>query len=95
MAQVKFGVSSISNPTPQKVANIINISSAIAGAVIAWLQTVDFIPAQTVKIISGICGLLVMVALAVKPFFGVHSDQTEVPIEEVGTMKNNSDNQNS
>lgn len=94
MAQVKFGTKSLSSPTPQKLSNAINITSAIAGAVVAWLQTVDFIPTQTVKIVSGICGLLIMIALAVKPFFGVHTEQKEVPIEDVGTMDTNSDNQN-
>lgn len=81
---IKFGLSNTAYPTPKFVSTIINVVSAIAGAIVAWLQTVDFIADNTVKIVSGICGLIIMVSLAIKPFFG----QTDTQITNENINKN-------
>jgi len=85
MAQIKFGKSQLTNPTPDKVANAINIVSAISGVLVTWVSTAPFISNDISNVISSILGLVIALSLALKPFFGVHTDTTDT---------DNSDNQN-
>jgi hypothetical protein len=78
-----FGKSQFNNPTPSHVNNIVSAISAIAGVLIAWLQTVTFIPDNAVEVISGICGLIIGLSQVVRPFFGVEVTAPQIPTEQV------------
>lgn len=81
-----FGTKQYNNPTPANVNNIVSAISAIAGVLIAWLQTVTFIPDKTVEIISGICGLIIGLSQVVRPFFGIEVTADSVPSEQVKSI---------
>jgi len=87
MADVKFGRKQLANPTPKGIAFKINIVMAIATAIAGWINTVDFIPARPSSITAAILSLVVLICMAVKPFYGVETTETEVPIDEVGEME--------
>lgn len=86
MAEVRFGTDQLRNPVPSKLAAGINIFTIITGCVIAWLGTANFVPAHLSTILQSVLGLLLTIANALKPFFGVETDQKRVPINEVSGM---------
>lgn len=65
-----FGLNQLGNTTPKHITNYIAVLSAICSGIIAWLQTVDFISEHSIKVITGICSLVIVLAQAVRPFFG-------------------------
>ena len=83
----KFGSKQIGNPTPANIARIVDMYSAIAAAVIAWLGTVDFMSSYKVKVIGSILGLGILICQALKPFFGVQITSSKVPAEDVTAME--------
>lgn len=83
-----FGKNQINKPTPASVENGFKIVSAIAAVIIAWFQTIDFLPSNVVKVVSGILGLIIALSAALVPFFGVSTNETTVPIQEVKSMDN-------
>ena len=87
MAQVSFGRKQLQNPTPKGVAFKINIIMAIATAMAGWVNTVDFIPARPSSIIAATLSLVVLICMALKPFYGVETSEKDVPIEEVSEME--------
>jgi hypothetical protein len=78
-----FGKKQFFNPTPASANNAVSAISALCGVLGAWLQTVDFIPDKTVKIISGILGLIIGISQAMRPFFGQEITTKTVPAEQV------------
>lgn len=83
MSEVKFGREQLRNPTPSRVAKILDIFTGIAGVVVAWIGTADFIASYDAKVSQSILGLLIGIAQVLKPFFGVDTRQQNVPIEDV------------
>lgn len=83
---IKFGAKQLKNPTPANWSNAINVLSVILGVIIAWLGTANFIPANTSSIIQSICGLFLAIVNGLKPFLGVETTQSDVPISEVTAM---------
>lgn len=77
-----FGTKQLNNPTPASINNISGAITAFLTAILTWLQTVDFIPSNAVKIITGICGGLILIMNALRPFFG-HEVTGNVPSEAV------------
>ena len=92
MATVKFGTKQLQNPTPSGHSKVIDLFTAVAGVVIAWLVTATYIPNSVSNVISSILGLLIGVAQAVKPFFGVITTQHDIPKEDVTAMDATTDN---
>lgn len=90
--KIKFGRRQYKNPTPKKVSDCIAVFTVVAGIVATWVNTVSFIPSGLSMIISSILTLLISIANGVKPFFGVKTSQTNVPIEDVGEMETTKDN---
>lgn len=83
---IKFNAQQLKNPTPTNLSNGIQVFTVIGGIIIGWVGTANFIPVQTAGMIQSILGLLVGIANGIKPFFGVETTDTEVPIEQVGEM---------
>jgi hypothetical protein len=83
---IKFNAAQLKNPTPTSLSNCIQVFTVIGGIIIGWVGTANFIPVQTSGMIQSILGLLVGIANGIKPFFGVETTETEVPIEQVGEM---------
>ena len=81
-----FGTRQLGNPTPASINNLSGAITAILTGVITWLQTVDFIPSQTVKVITGLCGLGVLLMNALRPFFGQHISSDSIPSEAVTSV---------
>lgn len=86
MANITFGKTGMSMPTPSWVAFWIDIFSAVAGVLITWLLTASYIPSNVSNIIGSILGLLLSIAQVIKPFFGVANAPSKVPVEEVTAM---------
>jgi hypothetical protein len=83
----KFGTSQFNNPTPARLGNAIQVFTVVAAIVLAWIGTATFIPTKQAGITQSILGLLIGIANGVKPFFGVVTKQTEVPIANVTAME--------
>lgn len=85
----KFGVSQFSRPTPASIANFIQVYTVIAAVILAWIGTnaASFIPLATSGIIQSILGLTIGIANGIKPFFGVSTTATQVPISQVQEME--------
>jgi len=83
---MKFGQKQLAHPTPSQVLNFVRVTTVILSTFLGWLQTIDFIPANTIKIISGIAGLLLAILNGITPFFGVTPTGDSVPIEKVTSM---------
>ncbi len=84
---VSFGFKQFAKPTPSTLSNAIQVYTVIAGIVLAWIGTVNFIPLQTSTVIQSILGLTIGIANGIKPFFGVQTTQANVPISQVGEME--------
>lgn len=86
---ILFGVNQINRPTPANWANAIQIFTVIAAIVLAWIGTsaASFIPIKESGIVQSILGLLIGIANGLKPFLGVATNQTSVPIEQVQEME--------
>jgi hypothetical protein len=87
MATVKFGKSQLGNPTPSKWSDGIQVFTVLASAILAWVGTASFIPIHMSGIIQSILGLLIAIANGLKPFLGVETTASEVPIEKVTAME--------
>lgn len=87
MSIVKFGKDQLKNPTPSKLANIIQVYTVVASCLLAWIGTANFIPIVTSSILQSILGLTIGISNGLKPFFGVETTQKEVPIEQVSEME--------
>lgn len=83
---ILFGAKQFNRPTPASWANGIQIFTVVAAIVLAWIGTADFIPAKESSITQSILGLLIGIANGLKPFLGVKTDQTNVPISDVQEM---------
>ena len=86
MTNIKFNAKQLKNPTPSKISNAINVFTVIAGVIIGWIGTADFVPIHTTSVVQSILGLLLGIANGIKPFFGVETTKESVPIEEVTAM---------
>lgn len=87
MAQVKFGASQLKNPTPSRWGNAVKVFTVLASTLLAWVGTADFIPLKTSGVVQSILGLLIAISNGLLPFLGVETTQTNVPIEDVASMK--------
>ncbi len=86
MANIKFNANQLKNPTPKSISNFVNVFTVVAGALIAWIGTANFIPAQLSGILQSVLGLLLSIANGLKPFFGVETTKEAVPIEDVAVI---------
>lgn len=80
---IKFNRSQLRNPTPASVSFKINIGIAIFSAVGGWIGTAAFIPAKLSTILQSVLSLLVLICVAMRPFFGVEPTPESVPSEDV------------
>lgn len=81
--KIKFGTKQFNNPTPSKIGRVLKVFVAIAGVFIGWIGTVDYISSYHAKVTQSIVGLLIGVAVALEPFFGVENVPKNVPREDV------------
>ena len=86
---VLFGAKQFNRPTPVNLSNVIQVYTVVASCVLAWIGTsaAAFIPLKDSGIIQSILGLTIGIANGIKPFFGVVTTQSNVPIENVGEME--------
>jgi hypothetical protein len=85
-SKIKFNGAQLKNPTPTSLSNFIQVFTVIGGIIIGWVGTANFIPLETAGMIQSILGLLVGIANGIKPFFGVETNQSDIPIDQVGEM---------
>lgn len=84
----KFGTSQFGKPTPAGVSTLLDFIASMLGIINAWLLTASYISHNFSDIAGSIItGLLIPVTLNLKRFFGVNTTQTDIPIEQVGEMK--------
>lgn len=83
MAIIKFNRNQLKHPTPASVSSKINIIMAISGAVGGWIGTNNFIPAKVSTVIQSFLGLIVLLCVAIKPFFGIAPTQETIPVDDV------------
>lgn len=87
MGIIKFNRKQLKNPTPAGVAFKINLIIAISSVVGVWMGTANFIPAKVSTLLQSFLSLVVGVCVAIKPFFGVESTTTSVPVDDVKEME--------
>lgn len=83
---ILFGTKQLKNPTPSRVGNVIQVFTVIAACVLAWIGTASFIPANVSTVLQSILGLLIGISNGIKPFFGVKTEDENVPVENVTQM---------
>ena len=84
---IRFGRKQLKNPTPRDVAFRLNIIMAICTAVSGWLSSASYIPTKSSTIAASILSLVVLICMAIKPFYGVETTKKSVPIGDVGEME--------
>lgn len=89
MATVKFGGKQLKNPTPSRLGNAVKVFTVVGSIILAWIGTANFIPVHTSTIMQSLLGLLIGIANAIMPFFGVETQQTDIPINNVASMDEN------
>jgi len=87
MAQMKFNLSQVNNPTPANVGRLITLISAVLGALVAWTASTNIIPHPADDIVNSILGLAGLVINAIRPFFGMEGVTKTVPSSEVTEME--------
>lgn len=87
MATVKFGVKSISKPTPSSINLWVRVYTVTAGIFLAWMITTNLIGPNTQNVISSIIGLTLGLVNGLAPLFGVQvSGKDVVDVEDVSAM---------
>lgn len=88
MAEIKFGTSQISNPTPSKVNLIVRIFNVVAGIFLGWMMTTPngMIGTTTQAYVSSILGLVIALVNGIAPLFGIELDRKTVPADQVTAM---------
>ncbi len=89
MANVTFGVPSISKPTPAGINLWVRVITITIGVFLAWMLTNNIIPEHAQDVIGAVLGGLLTLINSLAPLFGIDISSTEqVPIEEVKSMDN-------
>ena len=83
MANFKFGRQQIGKPTPASIGFKIMLVSIIAPIIQVWLGTASYIPNTVSNIIVSLLALIIAIANALKPLFGVDVPTETVPSEDV------------
>ena len=83
MANFKFGRQQIGKPTPASIGVKIMLVSIIAPIIQVWLGTASYIPNTVSNIIVSLLALIIAIANALKPLFGVDVPTETVPSEDV------------
>lgn len=83
MANFKFGRQQIGKPTPASIGFKIMLVSIIAPIIQVWLGTASYIPNSVSNIIVSLLALIIAIANALKPLFGVDVPTETVPSEDV------------
>lgn len=87
MAEVKFGVSQIPNPTPARLERRVKIFIGVSGLILAWMPTNNIIPHNVQDIITPIINLSNSIMLFMLPYFGVEIERKTVPVEDVKVIE--------
>lgn len=82
-----FGKNQLSNPTPAGTSMIIDVISAVAGVLVTWILSANFIPNNISNVVGSILGLVILLSQALKPFFGVKITGSSVPADQVTGME--------
>lgn len=87
MAEVKFGVGQIQNPTPSKVILWVRVYTVVAAIFLGWMATFKYIGPNTKDLLNGLIGLSLAIFNGVAPLFGVNlSGSSYVKATEVTAM---------
>lgn len=89
MANVTFGVPSISKPTPAGINKWVRVATVVIGIFLGWMNTNDLIPENSQDIINSLGGLILAIINGVAPLFGINlSANEQVPQEDIKSMDN-------
>jgi len=80
---IKFSRAQLKHPTPASVSFKINVAIAVFSALGGWIGTASFIPAKPSTIMQSVLSLFVLIAVTIKPFFGVDPKTDTVPTQDV------------
>lgn len=86
MADTKFGMGQLKNPTPANVGRIVTILSVVLGVFIGWSSSTNIIPHPADDYVNGILGLLLALCNALKPLFGIEVSGPSVKTKDVTEM---------
>lgn len=87
MANVSFGLDQRKNPTPSGLNFWVRVFTVSAGVILVWMPTATFIPHKVEEVVGSILGVLVALANALAPFFGLDDlGKGKVPISQVTAM---------
>lgn len=86
MADVKFGIPQIKNPTPSTLNLWVRIITVVVAVFMAWMATASVMGPNTKDIINQICGLLLGLINGLAPLFGVETTSRYVPADQVTAM---------
>lgn len=89
MANVTFGVPSISKPTPAGINKWVRVATVVIGIFLGWMNTNDLISEATQGIINSLGGLILAIINGVAPLFGINLVENEpINAEDVKSMDN-------
>ena len=88
---IQFGRQQFGKPTPASVGFTLSIIQACCAALIVWLGSPNPIPSNICHTIASFLGLIVLMCIAIKPFFGVDIPGKTVPTEQVTEVETKTD----
>lgn len=89
MGNISFGSAQRNLPTPSNIANLLDTIAGIFGIMIPALNAapVKVVSADNVLIWTWVLGLMIPILLRLKIYFGVETNQSSVPINQVAEIQ--------
>lgn len=92
MADIKFGINSLSKPIPAKTTKRLGVMAFILSSLSGIIGTLSFIPAGVSTNLQQILSWAASLCLGLIPFYGVDTTEKEIPIEKATVIETDSKN---
>jgi hypothetical protein len=90
MADVKFGIPQINNPTPSKVNFWVRVFTVIAAIFLAWMSKTNLIGPNSKDAINQLLSLALLLTNGLAPLFGIDiNSNAKIPADQVTAMDKN------
>jgi len=82
-----FGLKQWKNPTPKHIVLIFDTAAGICMLLVTGVNSAPFLNAEQASTFSWFLGLAAPILMRFKKLFGVETEETDVPIEDVSVME--------
>lgn len=89
MAKIGFGGRMLKHPTPASFERFVKMWIGITGLFLAWMPTNNIVPIGFQEVFTPINNLVNSVFIFLLPYFGVKTDESSIPVQDVTSMETN------